>query len=357
MKCPSCDFVNLPDLAECKRCGHVFKQAANLPSKSRLNTSPVQYSLLEEPTLNPNEIKGKVESSSSVVAPRVQWWKEEATRKVNIPNKKRVARLESTSGLLRDAIPKVGESLVASRNLIEDGNVLKFSRTSLENASGVGTLKEKDPKKTNPQDSDLGSFSLDIKPAKQLSLDAGEVTIEQPRMGSSSPKMDVEIGSGNDPTVSRYNDVAAPWASRHASLRARLSAGLIDATVLTFAYAIFTGIFWLAGGVKLQVISNWIVSGFVLAFFTVAYFSLFTALRQATPGLIWMRLEVRSLDGGPPRVSQALWRGIGYLVSAGSLLLGFLWAVIDEDNLTWHDRISDTFLSPVDASEIVENTE
>ncbi len=123
------------------------------------------------------------------------------------------------------------------------------------------------------------------------------------------------------------------------------------------AFAIFSGIFWLTGGTILQVISNWLVSGFVLAFFTVAYFGLFTALRQATPGLIWMRLEVRSLDGGPPRVSQALWRGVGCLVSAGSLLLGFLWAVIDEDNLTWHDRISDTFLSPVDASEIVENPE
>ena len=141
MKCPNCDFVNLPDLAKCERCGHVFKQAANLPNKSRLNTSPVQYSLLEEPTFKPNKIKRKVESSSSVVTPRVQWWKEEVTRKVKIFNKKRAAQLESTSGLPQDAILKVGESLVDSQNLVKDENVLEFSRTSLENESEVETSR------------------------------------------------------------------------------------------------------------------------------------------------------------------------------------------------------------------------
>ena len=40
-----------------------------------------------------------------------------------------------------------------------------------------------------------------------------------------------------------------------------------------------------------------------------------------------------------------LWRCVGYLLSAGTFFLGFLWACWDEDALTWHDRMSRTYLS------------
>jgi hypothetical protein len=38
-------------------------------------------------------------------------------------------------------------------------------------------------------------------------------------------------------------------------------------------------------------------------------------------------------------------RSVGYMLSAGTLFLGFLWACWDEDGLTWHDRLSRTYLS------------
>jgi hypothetical protein len=33
------------------------------------------------------------------------------------------------------------------------------------------------------------------------------------------------------------------------------------------------------------------------------------------------------------------------VLSAGAFFLGFLWAMWDEDALTWHDRLSHTYLS------------
>jgi len=36
---------------------------------------------------------------------------------------------------------------------------------------------------------------------------------------------------------------------------------------------------------------------------------------------------------------------LGYMLSAGTLFLGFLWAIWDEDALTWHDRLSRTYLT------------
>ena len=38
-------------------------------------------------------------------------------------------------------------------------------------------------------------------------------------------------------------------------------------------------------------------------------------------------------------------RSVGYVVSAGAFFMGFVWAWWDEDALTWHDRISHTYLT------------
>jgi hypothetical protein len=45
-----------------------------------------------------------------------------------------------------------------------------------------------------------------------------------------------------------------------------------------------------------------------------------------------------------------LWRAFGYLVSTGALLLGFVWALVDSDGFTWHDRMSGTFLAIADSA-------
>jgi len=56
---------------------------------------------------------------------------------------------------------------------------------------------------------------------------------------------------------------------------------------------------------------------------------------------------VRSQTGGLPSPQQAFWRAFGYLVSISALMLGFIWALVDSDGLTWHDRMSETYLTEV----------
>ena len=63
-----------------------------------------------------------------------------------------------------------------------------------------------------------------------------------------------------------------------------------------------------------------------------------------TLGMRPWRIRVRAADGGQPGVA-ALW--LRYAVGTLSLLcggLGFWWAWIDRDRLTWHDRASATRL-------------
>jgi uncharacterized RDD family membrane protein YckC len=77
----------------------------------------------------------------------------------------------------------------------------------------------------------------------------------------------------------------------------------------------------------------------------VQYFALFTVFGGTTPGMMMRSLQVVSFSGEPPTPSQMLLRSAGYILSAGTLFLGFLWAIWDEEELTWHDRLSRTYLA------------
>jgi uncharacterized RDD family membrane protein YckC len=80
--------------------------------------------------------------------------------------------------------------------------------------------------------------------------------------------------------------------------------------------------------------------------FYAQYFALFTIFGGSTPGMMVRGLRVVSFDGGAPTSRQMAWRSFGYIISAGTCFLGFLWALWDEDHLSWQDRISQTYLTP-----------
>ena len=143
-----------------------------------------------------------------------------------------------------------------------------------------------------------------------------------------------------------------------APMRSRCLAGLADGLVLLSAGGIFAVIFKFAGGRFTPVPLNLAVLGVIACVVVGAYFGLFTTLAFSTPGQAWLGMEVRNLDGRPPELRESLLRAFGYLVSLSAFMIGFLWALVDSDSLTWHDRISGTFLTPAkkSASQGVQST-
>lgn len=130
-----------------------------------------------------------------------------------------------------------------------------------------------------------------------------------------------------------------------AGLDERWSAGLYDAACLALAFAVFLVLFGTLGGRISLARPDAAVSGAVFVLLYGLYFALFTGLGGATPGLDARGLSIVSFDGAAASRAQLMWRSFGYLVSAGTLMLGFLWALWDEDQLTWHDRISQTYVT------------
>jgi len=130
-----------------------------------------------------------------------------------------------------------------------------------------------------------------------------------------------------------------------AGLEDRRLAGLIDAACLLFAYGGFLALFGSLGGQFTLSKLSAAVCVATLVIVYLQYFALFTVFGGTTPGMMLRGLHVVSFSGDTPTPRQMLWRSVGYVLSAGTLFLGFLWAIWDEDGLTWHDRLSQTYLA------------
>ena len=125
----------------------------------------------------------------------------------------------------------------------------------------------------------------------------------------------------------------------------RRIAGIIDVACLLFACGGFLALFGSLGGHFTLSKLNAAVCVTALAVVYFQYFALFTIFGGTTPGMMLRNLQVMSFTGDEPTPKQMLLRSAGYMLSAAPCLAGFLWAVWDEDGLTWHDRFSKTYLS------------
>ena len=74
------------------------------------------------------------------------------------------------------------------------------------------------------------------------------------------------------------------------------------------------------------------------------YHYLLLTYSGSTPGLSLFRLRLRRFDGSPVPRSTRRWRVVASILSGLSLGLGFAWCFLDEDTLSWHDRITRTHL-------------
>lgn len=70
----------------------------------------------------------------------------------------------------------------------------------------------------------------------------------------------------------------------------------------------------------------------------------FLVYTGSTPGMRLTGLRLSDFDGSAPDRVTRRWRALAMALSAVSLGLGFLWCLLDEDTLCWHDRITRTYL-------------
>lgn len=131
-----------------------------------------------------------------------------------------------------------------------------------------------------------------------------------------------------------------------AALRRRVLAGAIDGLVVASALMVFGWVFVRITGAVPPWRSFAGLTVGLLALFWAAYQYAFLVFSRTSPGLYLTGLRIARFDGvaAPRRVMQ--WRAIASLLSGFSLGLGYAWCFLDEDQLSWHDRITRTHLAP-----------
>ncbi len=126
----------------------------------------------------------------------------------------------------------------------------------------------------------------------------------------------------------------------------RIIAAVVDLSLVLVALGVFLGIFFLSGGemvLNRQTVPFLIGVAAVIALF---YRFLWCIANGDTPGMRFAGLRLVDFDGRAPDRDQRGMRQVASVLSLVSAGLGLVWALVDEENLTWHDHISKTFPTP-----------
>ena len=136
-----------------------------------------------------------------------------------------------------------------------------------------------------------------------------------------------------------------------APLPARIMAGVFDSFVMLGAFGLmalaYAAMTWNLGADPVpESAVGWAIYGVLMLAVVVFYRSLFILAEADSPGMRWAGLRLVTFDGDEPTAQDRFMRVAWGVFSVLPLGLGLLWALVDQERLTWHDLLSKTFPSP-----------
>lgn len=140
------------------------------------------------------------------------------------------------------------------------------------------------------------------------------------------------------------NDTSHATTYELASMGNRLVAFIIDYLIMSaisFIIFMFVGSF-VTTLFQLLILDIAITAGY--------HWYYWTRRDGQTPGKRIMNIRVIKTDGSALSDSDALLRIFGYYVGRMTLGLGYLWAVFDENNQGWQDKMANTYVIATEAS-------
>jgi uncharacterized RDD family membrane protein YckC len=157
---------------------------------------------------------------------------------------------------------------------------------------------------------------------------------------TASPLSDISVA----PEQEQYPAVEFELPLQVASLSRRVFAGLVDALIVLLGTAVFVWIVLKAGVPMPPAKAGLLFVMGASCVFWVIYQYLFLVYAGTTPGMQVARLRLITFEGGPARRRTRRGRSVAMVLSTLSLGLGLIWALLDEDTLCWHDRITRTYV-------------
>jgi uncharacterized RDD family membrane protein YckC len=147
----------------------------------------------------------------------------------------------------------------------------------------------------------------------------------------------------------------------------RLMAGAMDVSMVLLGFGAFAGAARIAG---IYLASSaaagevpgagfgtgkalWITMAAAMVLISLLYGLIFAIARRETSGMNWTQLQLVTFDGSSLEGRDRAIRFVSAWLSYCSGGLGLLWALADEENLTFHDHISKTYPAEKGSSRIL----
>jgi uncharacterized RDD family membrane protein YckC len=129
-----------------------------------------------------------------------------------------------------------------------------------------------------------------------------------------------------------------------APLAPRVLSSIMDGVLVLTAAALFSMIVLSVAKFVPQGKEAMAAAVFLPASLWAIYHYIFLVFAGITPGMMMAQLELSSFEGCVPLRKTRASRAWAMMLCCVSLGLGFAWAMVDEDNLGWHDRMTRTYL-------------
>jgi uncharacterized RDD family membrane protein YckC len=190
----------------------------------------------------------------------------------------------------------------------------------------------------------LSIFEVDPKTVSTQPMEQGVEAGDPVWIGSSWQQMQLD----GEPHAEQVPDYYALVPDEHKLYQApfgrRMMATVVDAAVimgLVFGsiYLISSNVDSLPGKRAFEVLAVLAVLGFAAL-----YEWFFLTYAKVTPGMRYAQLALCTFDEQMPTSEQVKGRLKAMLISVLPLGLGMLWSIFDEDQMSWHDRLSKTYL-------------
>jgi len=337
MNCPTCGLLNLPAAKFCIHC------------KSPIDLTPRTSSPTGRNVIEINRVKAPAASSGGAQAQRAPAsqsdWREQLSLKLE-----RLKEKNPDSSALRSEI--VDEDF-RQREFVRPGSPGLEVETDVAARGAYHPLAERALEKIDRAKASSAENILEI-PAELNSPvpppPEPEISIRRrpsTRRSEKTERIEIDL---NQPTLPFESSASASREDRVqkglsvAALAPRVKAALIDALFVFGCFLIFLLIVFFVPEFALFTKSSLLGLGCVLLLIFLSYVGTFTALGARTLGMDHEQLEVVSYQGNAISFRETRLRSFGYLVSLGCFGLGFLWALFDPEQLTWHDRISRTLV-------------
>lgn len=140
-----------------------------------------------------------------------------------------------------------------------------------------------------------------------------------------------------------------------APMRQRFISGMVDVAIVAVATGAF--IFTFAELAEDMPASRmtWILMLAAGGIFWAVFQYMFLTFRRATPGMNVAQLELCTFAGTETTAQARQTRALASALSGVSMGLGYAWALMDEDRMGWHDRISHTHVRAIYSSFVLPN--